>query len=69
MRPQSAEDGVLTLARTLPGAQLSEVVRLLITLMPPKERSMLRPWILARYDVSGNPNRRADGKSTDEAQP
>lgn len=60
----NAEEGILTLARTLTGQELLEVIKLQIHLLPREERAHLRPWVLARYDVRGYPERRADGSST-----
>ena len=32
-------------------------VKMLVALLVPRERAMLRPWLLARYDVRGDDQR------------
>ena len=49
--------------RAVPAANLREVQRQ-IELLDREDRAMLRPWILARYDVRGY---RATGVVTDAA--
>jgi hypothetical protein len=31
-----------------------EAVKAMIAALPPNERAMLRPWLLAKFDVQGN---------------
>lgn len=43
-----------------------EAVKALIDRLDREDRAMLRPWILARYEVDGRPHRRAGDDAPNE---
>lgn len=45
-------------------------VKAMIELLDREDRAMLRPWILARYEVDGRPHRRSgEDAAPDDAGP
>jgi hypothetical protein len=43
-----------------PESLLLQAVKMLIRALSASERAMLRPWLLATFDVQGHPQRRFD---------